>query len=158
MPTIARALIVAPGAARVVPLAVDDPGPLQRIVGGFFSVIVPAAGPCASRLAVAHWHAYVNWEAADRGEYFNVLATILARAAGWASRGSVLHGTVVFLGDNGEGNEGDVPDGLAELGRDIGLWDVVGDRARSNRPAQQPDQQPRGFAAWPTADVRHNDN
>jgi hypothetical protein len=75
---------------------------LQRVVGGYIEGIGPREMPFG-------WHAYCDDEGKLKGLPINQVATALALNLGWP-HGDVLCGPVLFLGNDEEGDEADVPD------------------------------------------------
>lgn len=90
-----RALIVTPDGKKEHRFIKGDLDTLSEIVDGFIEYVFVTYGV----------HAYCNEEGKLDGLPFNIEATRLAGGLGV----DVLCGTVVFLGDGEDGEEGDLP-------------------------------------------------
>lgn len=101
--------VITPDGSGIVMQADSSLYALQALVGGYIEDIFPSTGN------VLGWHGYVNEDGKGQGAPANPYATEIALRLGWTPLpGDYLVGTVVFLGDAGEG-EGDLPLSVVEV-------------------------------------------
>lgn len=81
---------------------------LQAIVGGYLEAV-----------QLSSCHLYCDEEGKLKAKPINRKATVLARTLGWPRSRDVLVGDVVFLADDGSGDEADVPAIVLEVWRKL---------------------------------------
>lgn len=102
-----KALVVKPGETTGELREVDGPvlAGLQEIVGGYIEGIYGRG-----------WHAWVNEEGKIMNLDVNRGATRVAYELGWPVL-DIIAGPAVFVGDDPEGDDGDVPEFVLKVAR-----------------------------------------
>jgi hypothetical protein len=108
-----KALVIGENGAAEVKDIDTDGNALRELIGGWLEGV-------RAQIAEGEWFAYCDEEGKLKQRPVNMPATVLARHLGWGMN-DVLCGTVVFVAQGKDGEDADVPDGVLDATRDLGL-------------------------------------